>query len=78
MCVEQLDAMLADSVEGSAFYRPITKFPTAFPAADQARLKAAYAQAISAKMRPALTRHARFHPRPTTCPRPATASACRT
>jgi uncharacterized protein (DUF885 family) len=54
--VEQLNAMLADSVEGSAFYRPVTKFPAGISAADQARLKAAYAQAISAKVRPALTR----------------------
>ena len=56
MCVEQLNAMLADSVEGSAFYRPVTKFPDGISAADQARLKAAYAQAISSKVRPALTR----------------------
>jgi uncharacterized protein (DUF885 family) len=54
--VEQLNAMLADSVEGSAFYRPVTKFPEGISAADQARLKAAYAQAISSKVRPALTR----------------------
>jgi uncharacterized protein (DUF885 family) len=54
--VEQLNAMLADSVEGSAFYRPVTKFPDGISAADQARLKAAYAQAISSKIRPALTR----------------------
>jgi uncharacterized protein (DUF885 family) len=54
--VEQLDAMLADSVEGSAFYRPVTKFPDGISAADQARLKTSYAQAISSKVRPALTR----------------------
>ena len=54
--LEQLNAMLADNVEGSAFYRPVSKFPDGISAADQARLKAAYAQAISAKMRPALTR----------------------
>ena len=54
--VEQLNAMLADSVEASAFYRPVTKFPDGISAADQARLKAAYAQAISSKVRPALTR----------------------
>ena len=54
--VEQLDAMLAEGVEGSSFYRPLTKFPADVPAADQARLKAAYVQAISAKVRPALTR----------------------
>jgi uncharacterized protein (DUF885 family) len=54
--VEQLDSMLFESVEGSSFYRPLTKFPAEVPAADQARLKAAYAQAIAAKVRPALTR----------------------
>src|SRR5687767_2090680 len=50
--VEQLDAMLAEGVEGSSFYRPLTKFPAEVPAADQARLKTAYAQAISARIRP--------------------------
>ena len=52
----QLDAMLAEGVEGSAFYRPVTQFPAAIAAADQARLKAAYAQAISTRIRPSLTR----------------------
>jgi uncharacterized protein (DUF885 family) len=54
--VEQLDAMLAQGVEGSSFYRPVTKFPASVPAADQARLKTAYAQTITGKIRPALTR----------------------
>jgi uncharacterized protein (DUF885 family) len=54
--VEQLDAMLAQNVEASSFYLPLTKFPAEVPAAEQARLKAAYAQAIAAKVRPALTR----------------------
>ena len=54
--VEQLDAMLAEGVEGSSFYKPLTRFPATVPAADQARLKTAYAQAISTKVRPALTR----------------------
>ena len=54
--LEQLDTMLGESVEGSSFYRPVTKFPAGIPAAEQARLKAAYAQAISAKVRPTLTR----------------------
>ena len=58
--VEQLDSMLADGVEGSAFYRPLTKFPDGISAADQARLKAAYAQAITTKVRPALTRQRDF------------------
>ncbi len=54
--VEQLDAMLAESVEGSSFYRPLTKFPADIAVADQTRLKTAYAQAISNRIRPALTR----------------------
>ena len=54
--VEQLDAMLGEGIEGSSFYRPLTKFPAGIPAAEQERLKAAYRQAITAKVRPALTR----------------------
>ena len=58
--LEQLNAMLADSVEDSAFYQPVTKFPDTVSAADRARLKAAYAQAISTKVRPAITRQRDF------------------
>jgi uncharacterized protein (DUF885 family) len=54
--VEQLDQLLAGSVEGSAFYKPLTTFPAAVPAADQARLKAAYRTSIATKLRPALKR----------------------
>jgi uncharacterized protein (DUF885 family) len=54
--VEQLDAMLAEGVEGSSFYRPVANFPAEVPEADRARLKAAYAQSISTKIRPAVTR----------------------
>ncbi|SMF61533.1 Uncharacterized conserved protein, DUF885 familyt [Allosphingosinicella indica] len=54
--VGQLDQMLGESVEGSAFYRPLTKFPADVPAADQERLKTAYRTAISSKLRPALQR----------------------
>jgi len=52
----QIDAMLAGSVEDSAFYRPLTTFPADVPAAEQAGLKAAYAAAIANRIRPALTR----------------------
>jgi uncharacterized protein (DUF885 family) len=52
----QLDAMLAEGVEGSAFYRPVASFPAGVPAADQAWLKAAYAASIRDEIRPALTR----------------------
>ena len=54
--VEQLDALLAEGVEGSSFYKPLTAFPAAVPAADQARLRAAYSASIRDEIRPALTR----------------------
>jgi uncharacterized protein (DUF885 family) len=54
--VEQLDAMLAEGVEGSSFYRPVAAFPAEVPEADRARLRAAYAESISTKIRPAVTR----------------------
>ena len=54
--VEQLDALLAEGVEGSSFYKPLTAFPADIPAADQARLKSAYSASIRDEVRPALTR----------------------
>jgi uncharacterized protein (DUF885 family) len=54
--VDQLDQMLADGVEESAFYKPLTAFPASVPAAEQERLKGAYRQSISQKLRPALQR----------------------
>ncbi|HEY5720927.1 MAG TPA: DUF885 domain-containing protein [Allosphingosinicella sp.] len=54
--VEQLDALLAEGVEGSSFYKPLTAFPAAVPAADRARLRAAYSASIRDEIRPALTR----------------------
>jgi uncharacterized protein (DUF885 family) len=54
--VEQLDAMLAEGVEGSSFYRPVANFPAEAPEADRPRLRAAYAESISTKIRPAVTR----------------------
>ncbi len=54
--VEQLDAMLAEGVEGSSFYKPVTNFPADMSAAEQGRLKAAYTQSITTELRPALTR----------------------
>ncbi|HEV2747886.1 MAG TPA: DUF885 domain-containing protein, partial [Allosphingosinicella sp.] len=54
--VEQLDAMLAEGVAGSTFMKPLNSFPADISAADQARLKAAYAQSIETEIRPALTR----------------------
>jgi uncharacterized protein (DUF885 family) len=54
--VEQLDAMLAEGVEGSSFYRPIANFPAEIGEAERQRLRAAYAQSIATEVRPALTR----------------------
>ncbi|MDB5691863.1 MAG: hypothetical protein JWO81_926 [Alphaproteobacteria bacterium] len=55
--VGQLDALLAEGVEASTFYKPVTKFPAGIPAADQARLKAQYAAFIRDRLNPA---HARL------------------
>jgi uncharacterized protein (DUF885 family) len=58
--VEQLDAMIAEGVEGSSFMKPLAKFPADFSAADKTRLKAAYTQSISTELRPALARLRNF------------------
>ena len=54
--VEQLDAMLGEGVQGSSFMKPVGAFPADIPAADQARLRAAYSQSVETEIRPALTR----------------------
>jgi uncharacterized protein (DUF885 family) len=54
--LQQLDMMIAEGVEGSAFYRPVTKFPADIPEGEQVRLRSAYAQAIRGDLLPALTR----------------------
>jgi len=54
--LEQLDAMLAEGVEGSSFYRPVANFPAEIPEAERPRLRGAYAEAVSTKIRPAITR----------------------
>ena len=51
--IEQLDLQIAQGVEGSTFYGPVGKFPASIAAADQARLKTAYAAAIRDKILPA-------------------------
>lgn len=51
--IDQLDALIAQGVEGSTFYKPVTKFPATVSAADQARLKAAYAKFIREQLIPA-------------------------
>jgi uncharacterized protein (DUF885 family) len=49
----QLDALIAEGVEGSTFYKPVQKFPATVSAADRARLKAAYARFIRDQLIPA-------------------------
>ncbi len=55
--IEQLDGMVAQGVEKSTFYGPVTKFPDSISAADQARLKAEYTRMIRDEINPA---HARL------------------
>lgn len=54
--IGQLDDLIAQGVDGSTYYGPIRKLPTDFPAADKARLTAAYRQAISTRIDPAYRR----------------------
>ncbi|HEU0045586.1 DUF885 domain-containing protein [Sphingomonas sp.] len=51
--IEQFDNLLKQGVEGSTFYAPVTMFPATIPAADQARLKAAYAAQVRDLINPA-------------------------
>ena len=51
--VGQLDALIAEGVEGSTFYKPVKTFPDGISAADRARLTAAYAAFIRDKLTPA-------------------------
>ncbi len=54
--IDQLDGLLAPGVDGAVMMKPVAKFPDSIPAADQARLKAAYAAAVGGKVNPAFTR----------------------
>lgn len=54
--IDQLNLQLAQGVEGSTLYGPVTKFPETISAADQARLKAEYAKIIRDGIIPAYTR----------------------
>ncbi len=51
--IGQFDNLIKQGVEGSTFYEPVKKFPDAVSAADQAGLRAAYAQQISTVILPA-------------------------
>ena len=54
--VGQLDALVPPRPEDSVFYKPVTKFPDSFSAADKARLTAAYAAFIRDRLNPAQVR----------------------
>jgi uncharacterized protein (DUF885 family) len=58
--VGQLDALIAEGVEGSTFYKPVKNFPDAVSAADRARLTVAYAEFIRDSLIPAHTRLRQF------------------
>jgi uncharacterized protein (DUF885 family) len=55
--IEQLDGIIAEGVEKSTFYGPVTKFPEGISSVDQTRLKAEYAAMIRDQITPA---HARL------------------
>jgi uncharacterized protein (DUF885 family) len=54
--IGQLDTLIGQGVEGSTFYLPIKNMPAEIPAADKARLAAAYRQSIGTEITPAFTR----------------------
>jgi len=51
--VAQLDALIAEGVDGSTFGKPVKNFPAAISAAERARLTAAYSVFIRDKLIPA-------------------------
>jgi uncharacterized protein (DUF885 family) len=51
--IDQLNLQIQQGVEGSTFYEPVKAFPADMPAADQARLKPAYAAMIRDQIIPA-------------------------
>ena len=51
--VQQLDALIAQGVQGSTFYQPVKNFPDGVSAADRKRLTAAYGAFIEGKLIPA-------------------------
>lgn len=54
--INQLDALIAQGVEDSPFYKPIRNFPAAVPPADQARFRDAYAEKLRTVVIPAYDR----------------------
>ncbi|MBD2723960.1 DUF885 domain-containing protein [Hymenobacter armeniacus] len=58
--VPQLQAYVTMDATKSVFYGPVTRFPADFPAADKARLTAAYREAIQAELVPTYRKLAEF------------------
>ncbi len=58
--VEQMDSLIAQGVDKSTFYRPVLNFPADMPAAEKARLTAAYRKTIGEQLIPAMTRFRDF------------------
>lgn len=58
--IEQFDNLIAQGVEGSTFYGPVKKFPDGISAADQARLRTAYATQVRDVIVPAEQRMRTF------------------
>ena len=58
--IDQLNAQIGQGVENSTFYGPVRQFPAGISAADQKRLRAAYANQISTVLIPAETRLRNF------------------
>jgi uncharacterized protein (DUF885 family) len=56
----QLDQLIAADPANSVFYRPVAEFPPAVPLPEQARLRAAFRDAIQARLNPAYLRLATF------------------
>jgi len=58
--IDQLNAQIGQGVENSTFYGPVRQFPAGISAADQKRLRAAYANQIRTLLIPAETRLRNF------------------
>lgn len=54
--IDQLNALTAGGLDASIMMKPVQKFPDGIGAADQARLKTAYAKMIGERVNPALIR----------------------
>jgi len=58
--IDQLNAQIGQGIENSTFYGPVRQFPAGISAADQKRLRAAYATQIKNVLIPAETRLRNF------------------